>query len=72
MYNSEKCLIPPSNLCKLNKVMKFLCKKGPAQTGWLDLVILKQYYFINLCAYKRKNDQKNSKKYLFGTCTLFQ
>ena len=65
MYNSEKCLIPPSNLCKLNKIMKFLGIKGPAQTGWLDLVILKQYYFINLCAYKRKNDHKNSKKYLF-------
>ena len=65
MYNSEKCLISPCNLCKLNKIMKFLGIKGPAQTGWLDLVILKQYYFINLCAYKRKNDYKNSKKYLF-------
>ena len=42
MYKSEKCFIPPCNLCKLNKIMKLLGIKGPTQTGWLDLVILKQ------------------------------
>ena len=42
MNNSEKYFISPCNLCKLNKIMKFLCIKGPTQTGWLDLVILKQ------------------------------
>ena len=39
MYISEKRFISPCNLCKLNKIMKFLGIKGPTQTDWLDLVI---------------------------------
>ena len=68
---SKKYFFLPCTLCKLNKVMKFLGIKGPNQTDWLELVILnKKYHFINLCAYRQKNDHKNSNKYLFWTCTL--
>ena len=56
MNNSEKCFISPCNLCKLNKIMKFLGRKGPTQTGCLDLVILKQeilfYQFVNILVEK--------------------
>ena len=67
---SKKYFFLPCTLCKLNKVMKFLGIKGPNQTDWLELVILnKKYHFINFCAYRQKNDHKNSNKYFFWPYT---
>ena len=67
---SKKYFFLPCTLCKLSKVMKFLGIKGPNQTDWLELVILnKKYHFINFCAYRQKNDHKNSNKYFFWPCT---